>query len=495
MLKILLVDDEPLIVKGLERIIPELEQEIEVIGTAKNGAIALEMFSEQEVDVLLTDIQMPVMNGLELIDEWKKRQPTTKTIVLSGFEDFHYIKRGLSAGIENYLLKPLNEQELKETLIQIEKKQLANNSLTPREEAYYILRDNTIWRWLHLRINKEEWEERLALYDMTLGQKRNAVLIQIQPTNDCHNEEWKELLESYRKKYPFMLVTPDNEMIVGIEETTSLSEQILVIQSEIKSYLKNEEFYIFVSELVQGEIMYPQAFRQLTRLLPERLVQDKGSLIALQKRTKHTWRPKRKQHQLAKLLVMNNEKEIKAWIRSFFQDWLDHKLESDPHQMLHILNELLVMLSESDPKVLSESMEKMAGQTSIEGLEETTLTYAIRYYNHKKQTDEAKSPIIQNVLTYIKEHFSEGMSLKTLGNDFHINAVYLGQLFQKEMGEHFTDYLNRYRVNYAKEELLQTQDNLTIIARKSGYTDMAYFYRQFKKHTGETPNRYRKIHQ
>lgn len=72
------------------------------------------------------------------------------------------------------------------------------------------------------------------------------------------------------------------------------------------------------------------------------------------------------------------------------------------------------------------------------------------------------------------------MSLKTLGNDFHINAVYLGQLFQKEMGEHFTDYLNRYRVNYAKEELLQTKDNLTIIAGKSGYTDMAYFYRQFK---------------
>ncbi|PWS20920.1 DNA-binding response regulator, partial [Enterococcus faecium] len=61
--------------------------------------------------------------------------------------------------------------------------------------------------------------------------------------------------------------------------------------------------------------------------------------------------------------------------------------------------------------------------------------------------------------------------------------------------EHFTDYLNRYRVNYAKEELLQTKDNLTIIAGKSGYTDMAYFYRQFKKHTGETPNRYRKIHQ
>ncbi|AIS60413.1 response regulator transcription factor [Listeria ivanovii] len=494
MIKIVLVDDEPLIVKGLESIMPEFEQEIEVVGTAQNGAVALEKYGDQEVDVLLTDIQMPVMNGLELIDEWKKRQPSTKMVVLSGFEDFHYIKRGLSAGIENYLLKPLNEQELKETLIQIEKKQVTDKVI-PKEEAYYILRDNTIWRWLHLRINKEEWEERLALYDMTLGQTKNAVLIQIQPTKQVNKEAWKLLSEAYRAKYSFMLLTPDNEIILGIEELTSLSEQILAIQSDIKTVLENEAFYLFVSEKVQGEVMYPQAFRQLTRLLPERLVQESGSLIAFHKRTKHTWRPKRKQYQLAQLLVMNNEKEIKAWIRRFFQEWLDHKVESDPHQMLHILNELLVMLAESDPRELSESMEKIAEETSIEGLEEATLTYAIRYYNHKKQTDESKSPIIQNVLTYIKEHFAEGMSLKTLGNDFHINAVYLGQLFQKEMGEHFTDYLNRYRVNYAKEELLLTQDNLTIIASKSGYTDMAYFYRQFKKHTGETPNRYRKIHQ
>ncbi|MBC1364179.1 response regulator transcription factor [Listeria welshimeri] len=494
MLKIVLVDDEPLILKGLESIIPEFEQAIEIVGTAQNGAVALDLFADQEVDVLLTDIQMPVMDGLELIDAWKKRQPTTKTIVLSGFEDFHYVKRGLSAGIENYLLKPLNEQELKETFIQIEKKQLTD-SVIPREEAYYILRDNTIWRWLNLRINKEEWEERLALYDMTLNQNDHAVLIKIQPTKEIIKTEWKQLVEHYREQFPFMLVTPDNEIMIGMIEKQSLSEQILTVQQDIKKQLTNNAFYMFVSERIQDENMYPQAFRQLNRLIPERLVQEAGSLIAYQKRTKHTWRPKRKQHQLAKLLVVNNEKEIKTWISNFFQEWSDHKLESDPHQMLHILNELLVMMAESDPKELSESMGRIAEETSIEGLEEATLTYAIRYYNRKKQTDESKSPIIQNVLSYVTEHFAEGMSLKTLGNDFHINAVYLGQLFQKEMGEHFTDYLNRYRVNYAKEELLQTKDNLTIIASKSGYTDMAYFYRQFKKHTGETPNRYRKIHQ
>ncbi|MDN8674802.1 DNA-binding response regulator, partial [Staphylococcus aureus] len=81
--------------------------------------------------------------------------------------------------------------------------------------AYYILRDNTIWRWLNLRINKEEWEERLALYDMALNPKENAVLIQIQATKEIDLAEWKNLSEQYRKDFSFMLLTPENEIIVG----------------------------------------------------------------------------------------------------------------------------------------------------------------------------------------------------------------------------------------------------------------------------------------
>lgn len=252
MLKIVLVDDEPLILKGLESIIPEFEQNIEIVGTAKNGALALELFADQEVDVLLTDIEMPVMNGLELIDAWKKRQPTTKSVVLSGFEDFHYVKRGLSAGIENYLLKPLNEQELKETFVQIEKKQVTDN-VVPREEAYYILRDNTIWRWLNLRINKEEWEERLALYDMTLNQNESAVLIQIQPTKETDMAEWKKLSEHYRRTYPFMLLTPENEIILGVTEQTSISEQILAVHQDIEQHISNEAFLILLAKKYKGK--------------------------------------------------------------------------------------------------------------------------------------------------------------------------------------------------------------------------------------------------
>lgn len=88
MLKIVLVDDEPLILKGLESIIPEFEQSIEIIGTAKNGAVALDLFANQEVDVLLTDIEMPVMNGLELIDEWKNDNPRLKLLFFRDLKIF-----------------------------------------------------------------------------------------------------------------------------------------------------------------------------------------------------------------------------------------------------------------------------------------------------------------------------------------------------------------------------------------------------------------------
>ncbi|WP_239256401.1 response regulator transcription factor [Listeria ilorinensis] len=494
MLKILLVDDEPLILKGLEHIIPDLLPTAQIIGKAPNGRFALENYADTQVDVLITDIKMPEMDGLELIAEWQQIQPETKMIVLSGFEEFQFIKQGLALGIENYLLKPLNEEELKETLTQIGEK-IEKQHSGFEEEAYFILRDNTIWRWLEGRIDEVEWLERMELYQMAFLEETESVLALIERTSDLPSSKWKKLERQLRQQYPLMLVNPESQILVGIRRMEHLPTELLALYDQISETLDQPDFYLFLSEPVTNEKHFPAALRQIQRLLPERLIQKPGSLISLQKRTKQTWRPKRRQHQIAKLLLLEDDTEMQAWIHAFFAEWREHLPESDPHQILHILNELILMMAESDPKELAESMRLLAEQKTIGGLEQAVLTITLRYNQRKKEETSGSSPIIQKVISYVAEHFAEGMSLKTLGNDFHINAVYLGQLFQKEKGEHFTDYLNRYRINFAKEQLVQTEAPLKIIAEHSGYTDMAYFYRQFKKYTGKTPNQFRKAWQ
>jgi two-component system, response regulator YesN len=118
----------------------------------------------------------------------------------------------------------------------------------------------------------------------------------------------------------------------------------------------------------------------------------------------------------------------------------------------------------------------------------------IRYIEHDDSGEEKKSPIIQTVLTYIHQNYSEDMSLKTLGHRFHINPIYLGQLFQKEVKDSFTKYLNHLRIDRAKKLLMNSHEKAGHIGKKVGYTDATYFYKQFKKYEHATPSEWRKQH-
>lgn len=117
MYKVFIADDEPFILDGLYHIINWEEQDLEIIGTAVNGHDALEKMKTLKTDILITDIRMPETDGLELIRKTKEINPGTKFIIMSGYDDFEYLKECIKLGIENYLLKPINQEEFLSTLV------------------------------------------------------------------------------------------------------------------------------------------------------------------------------------------------------------------------------------------------------------------------------------------------------------------------------------------------------------------------------------------
>ncbi|WP_235440518.1 response regulator [Paenibacillus sp. DMB20] len=116
MRKVFFVDDEPLIAQGLVTVMDWQKYDLHVSGSANDGIQALEKLKDEPVDLLITDIMMPRMNGLELIKKVKEMHPRTKFIVLSGYEEFEYVKVGITLGIQNYILKPINIEELEATI-------------------------------------------------------------------------------------------------------------------------------------------------------------------------------------------------------------------------------------------------------------------------------------------------------------------------------------------------------------------------------------------
>jgi two-component system, response regulator YesN len=150
MYKAMLVDDEPLILQGLKDLISWENLDIEIVAVASCGIDALDILLSQDIHILITDIKMSYMDGLELIKQIRYRNLQTKIIVLSGYDDFSYIKEAVKFGIENYLLKPVSEIELISTLNTIIDKLKTN--------LYHndILKNNFLIRWVHHHIEHDE---------------------------------------------------------------------------------------------------------------------------------------------------------------------------------------------------------------------------------------------------------------------------------------------------------------------------------------------------
>ena len=161
MLKVLLVDDEPFIREGIKKLISWDELGLEIIGCAADGAKALEMLDRESADICITDIRMPHMDGLELMQRCKDTGKNMKYIVLSGYTDFELVKRAAQIGIENYIVKPVDRMELSQTLVSVVDK--LNSEQTQQavlQEGIDILRENLLYRWITGEITPEELAER-----------------------------------------------------------------------------------------------------------------------------------------------------------------------------------------------------------------------------------------------------------------------------------------------------------------------------------------------
>lgn len=163
MRNVLLVDDEPLIVEGMQSIIDWNANHMQIADTARNGVEALAKLDGLSVDLVITDIMMPQMTGLELIREIKVRSPLTKFIILSGYEEFNYVREGITLGVENYLLKPVNIDELEATIKHMQHDwECEEIRQIQMDQSWRILRNNILQRWANETIDAKEFRERAA---------------------------------------------------------------------------------------------------------------------------------------------------------------------------------------------------------------------------------------------------------------------------------------------------------------------------------------------
>ncbi|KQY80673.1 two-component system response regulator [Paenibacillus sp. Root52] len=498
MYKVFIVDDEPFIIEGLYDIVDWSSFGLEIVNHAGNGQAALETLSSQSVDILITDISMPMMNGLDLIREARRLQPEVKVIILSGFNEFEYLKEGMKLGIENYLLKPINVEELESTLANTASK--LDRAVSPKlnNDAYgiQILKDNILHRWLTGQIADTEFEERARFMNISLGASNVAVAILRNkdqgPTSDVF-EQVEQLLRDKPYFSVFHDIDGDIVIVANVDgdDEQSLMERIKELYEAIS--VTHPALRIGMGRLMQGLYHAPSSYAdaktalQYVMIYPDLKIIDYAVLDKCGNQAATffiDWRD------YAKLILSRNVEQLANRIRTDFEQ---HRDGLTPGELQNTALEVVIRFK-MELEAIKHSDETAMYQEGLRlVLDSDTfdeLVLAIQQVGLKtiqSLLQDLKNPIVNQVLQHIDKHYADELSLKLLGAHYHLHPVYLGQLFHKETGETFAEYLNKYRIERAKEQLRNSNLKVHEIARNVGYWETGYFYKQFRKYVGISP--------
>ncbi|WP_291648251.1 response regulator [Clostridium sp.] len=406
-MKILIVDDDKIIRLGLKKIINRLFPQYEVIAEFQNGLVAFEYLKNNKIDLVITDIKMPIMTGSELIEKSvKEMEDSPIFIVLSGYDEFTYVRDTMKFGAFNYLLKPIKQDELKKVIceakIKIKENKKQDNILNKSIE---ILKKDFFRHILFSNAESNYKTDKSFLEDIQLNENYIYKLIVIEKGKDE-----KELIKDY-------------------------------IKNIINRYV-NVEYILFNFEGNSYVVLYSDISNGVCDKELNKYIEDKTSLFL--------------------------ENNINVYI-------------------MECTNELYKL------KEQSVKFRKIKNTIYDEG---KAKKYFLKVSDEKKVLEEESNintnlTVIKLAKQYIINNFNKNISLKEVADEVFLSQNYLSELFKKEVGEGFYDFLTEYRIKVAKELLITTNLKVYEIATKVGYNDAITFGRAFKKVTGYTPNSFR----
>ncbi|NLG03237.1 MAG: response regulator [Clostridia bacterium] len=524
-MKLMLVDDETFILQGLSVLINWEAEGYEIVKMASNGKEAYDYLKENEVDLILADIRMPVMTGLELLEAIRTEHISDAYfVILSGYSDFKYAQQAIRFECMDYILKPVQKDVLLEVLHKASsQKELADQEESVNEEvrqAMFIQNLVPLMRGKyeqnHIDYVREHMRLSKGIRYIHLSIDSIAVL------EELSDEEILRLREKiYQNCRNFLERDADHCLkdLMGLEEEYELGFIYCDYMAEVKNITK-EEFLEELSKEAGKEIEVPVA------LLVGKQVEDitkisRSYSTACVLRSFHGFQNKKNIYyydeeihvtgnkvslckqsldQLITAIEQNNRDEINKSVDALYQEMeiSGMKKESVSMNINYLLFQLIHLAVEQDESINQEEVMLYISENVFDaGISRGDRAHLRRFaYEYADYLIQVRKNVSRGVLLEIekeiKEHFADNLTLRELSKKYFINSSYLGQLFRKKYGQSFKDYLCNYRINEAAQYLLKTDDKISRIAEQVGYHDTDYFISRFIEQKGCTPARYRR---
>lgn len=521
--RVLLVDDEEDIRVGISRKMDWEGLGLRLVGEAENGQEALELAEQLKPDMVLTDIKMPFMDGLELCRILTVRLPASKFVVFSGFDDFEYAKQAIRMNVSEYILKPINASELADVLLKL-KTQLDAERAERRdtetlrqryEESLPVLRELFYTHLLEGRIRPGQAAERAARLDIDLsGEDWAAALVHM----DGAGERGELLALSVQQLFEENLDLPGCcakvflygdalALVASFHGAFSVYDFINAINrvcALAKSYLS-----LTITVGVGSPCAAPGELAGSTAgarsALDYRVLVGTGRAIYIgdlepDRATRISF-DENDERELTGAVKLGTEEEIRAAVNRLVSRIREAGL-SLPQCHLYFLELTTCLLKLSrgadleSEAVFGPDFDGSMQFTRFSSPEELGGWYAERCFRIReligRQRTDSAGRTVEKARDFIGAHYAESdLSVETLCEYLHLSPAYFSTLFKRETGMSFIAYVTEVRMERAAALLRTTEEKTYLIAEHLGYQDPNYFSYVFKRHFGVSPTRYR----
>lgn len=487
MLKVVIADDEQRVGLLVRYLIHWEELGLEFAGQCCDGQSAWELIEQIHPDIVITDIRMPVLTGLELVQRTSEKYPQIRFVIISGYRYFEYAQKALKYGVIDYLLKPIDEDELNAILRKICQTHVEQERDTDIPDGLY--------------------QAALVQVDHLAGpesssEQRNMIMMRAQKTAQDILKSYHVMLCIETEMRLFALLYYNREDKAGVQEAISRW------MDECRHYLNNFAEYTVTMGVSRAEPEFaqvPELLQEAEQATARKLLEGSGGQLKLSVEERMAeaapaWMEKARKNLEAGLETLRPEALRKNIVENFADA---QKAGAAAWQYMELTRNTLQWFEggcQERGMALPQGWARAVwldcrSSQSIRGLIDI-LTQALGGTLEQLQAERRKSEDypIRIAMEYVQQHYPKKVTLEEAASRSGFNTTYFSEMFKHKTGKGFLDYVTEVRINAAKEMLRNTRKTVYEIAESVGYRDVKYFSQQFTKNVGMKPTEYRKLY-
>lgn len=535
-IKVFLVEDEMVIRRGIKNSIDWEKEGYIFCGEASDGELAYPMIIKEKPDILITDIRMPFMDGLELCKLVKKELPNIKILILSGYDEFDYAKEAIRLGVTEYLLKPISSGKLLEALNEVsesirrekEDKDLVRKYMEEMRENTEHEKQKFFEQMIAGNLSMADALETGEKYEMNLSARMYNLLL-FRFTLGEENRKSGELLgeaeyaiekltERLEYVFEFQRGVEGWAFLLMADNEEQMSERVKELSKDLEEIMKNYSTIAYFGGIGQPVARLrelEESFREAERALAARFTMELNQIISVEDirmaqnvdtlddiEITSFGEIEKTRTMLEKFLNNGAEDEIDEFVDVYINELSEENLKSVLMRQYIIMDAYIVMMSFCEKfegiegEMQAQSEELKNSMKTIQTLEEIKnyIRMLLKKIIGVRDTISGRrySDIIEIAKDQIrKTYMSDEISLNTIAAEVGMSPSYFSSIFSKEMGKTFVEYLTEIRMDRAKELLMCSSMKTSEIGYEVGYKDPHYFSYIFKKTQNCTPKEFR----